>query len=317
MADNLTFLGEVVNNLSADEAKEIKEKITAEMARRNVGFVAGYEGYTGSYDPVSQTPNPRGDANFDLEFSSQDYIPLGEPGSDEPVDYRRDLVVPNGDDRLVDTNPDNAIISYKQGRKIIHPLLNVCDKGDLIFVVPGDILPSTFDKDELNDFLLQLESESTDGNGNIDLHSCEDSSCRSACTGLCVGTCGDTCAGCTEMCVNMCTGCGACTAGCTHHCGMSCTGSCVGECTTSCGGGCTGGCTGECTGCKQTCYAACGGSCTTGCTTSCKGGAGSGVSSSSCRGSCSAECRGGSSGTNGRSYTTDNGSTVRRVTRGR
>ena len=149
-------------------------------------------------------------------------------------------------------------ITTDQGIKTINPLLEVCDLGDLIKVVMDDVLPYTFDVNDLNAMITQLSSEPMAGT---------QSSCRSACSGLCIGTCGNKCSGCTNQCTNSCTSCGMCTSACVSSC-SSC-GGCAGQCT-GCNGTCTG-CSSSCKGNCMGCSSGCGGGCEGGCTTTCNG----------------------------------------------
>ena len=101
-------------------------------------------------------------------------------------------------------------ILAEQGKKIIEPLLNICDKGDLNLdkLEKGEKIPSSFNEDLIS-YVDTLSKEST---------TASTSSCRGACTGLCVGTCGSSCGGCSSS------------------CGSSCEGSCSKTCGSSCGG---------------------------------------------------------------------------------
>lgn len=154
---------------------------------------------------------------------------------------------------VVDNN-----ITTDQGKKVINPLLEVCDIGDLIKVVMDDLIPYTFDNEDLTNFINQLVLEPMNG---------ESSSCRSACSGLCVGTCGNECSGCSNKCTNSCTGCGMCTSSCNSSCSScgGCAGTCTG-CSTNCTG-CNNSCKGNCNGCSI----GCGGGCKGGCHTTCNG----------------------------------------------
>ena len=241
--------GKVVNNLNADDAVSIKNRITNIMKDRV------YYGNVYSY----ADPKLYSEVVGNLEDFTSSEVP-------ENADIENGYTAPI---------PDSVRIKQAQGAKIIHPLLAICDKGDLTFVVTNELIPNSFDKDEIEAFLATLEEE------NKDIYA-SDSSCRSACTGLCVGTCGNTCDGCSSNCDNVCTGCGSCTGNCSQHCGTSCQNSCLGTCDTGCGGGCSG-CFGQCEGgCFADCYAACGGGCTEGCTGSCKGGEGGTASCTNC-----------------------------------
>ena len=158
-----------------------------------------------------------------------------------------------------DIPAEHTVIRAEHGAKTIDPLLNICDKGDLILVEVADPIPNTYDFEELYEFLTKLKAEPMYG---------DDTSCRSACTGLCINTCASTCFGCTG-CTNQCEGCGACTTACLSAC-------------TSCGG-----CAGQCSGCSQEC-SGCTGACVDGCSDACKGGCGV-----ACQGGCVNECTGG------------------------
>lgn len=192
-------------------------------------------------------------------------------------------------------------VTADQGKKVVEPLLNIKDHGNLNIVdlKTGSKIPSSF-SNELLSYTDSLSQEPIDG---------ASSSCRGACSGLCVGTCGSTCSGCSS-CSGGCTGsggsggsgssgCGGCSGGCSgacSGCGGSCTGSCGRGCSSSCAG-CSGGCEG-CTGC-----AGCGGSCSTSCSSSGKGSScgtcyGCTGCASSCS-SCSSGCGGGCIGCSG------------------
>ena len=52
----------------------------------------------------------------------------------------------SGRDFDFNIQPDaNQLISQEQGHKIIHPLLKICDKGDLLIVEADDPIPDAFD----------------------------------------------------------------------------------------------------------------------------------------------------------------------------
>ena len=252
--------GKTVNNMNSDDAARIRDRITEIMHAR---------AYNWSYGPVTmyndmveyaQTVGEK------LEGYTEEENPRGKGIHQNPNLSKDD------DDSVLEGYtppvPDDIRIKEIQGAKIIHPLLAICDKGDFTFVVANELIPGSFDKDEIEPFLTQLENESQDPYES-------NSSCRSACTGLCVGTCGNNCDGCTESCYNICSGCGTCTGECSHMCGGSCYENCKYECQDSCGGTCKGHCYGSCdTGCHVSCYAACGGTCVSGCSHTCKAGVG-------------------------------------------
>ena len=165
-------------------------------------------------------------------------------------------------------------VTADQGKKVIEPLLNIKDHGNLntADLKTGSKIPSSFNN-ELLSYTDSLSKEPIDG---------ATSSCRGACSGLCVGTCGSTCSGCSS-CSGGCTGSGGSggsgssgCGGCSGNCGgcNSCSG-CIG-----CSSGCQGGCSGNCDGCSRSCGGCigCSGSCE-----SCSGCAG-------CGGSCSSSC---------------------------
>lgn len=148
----------------------------------------------------------------------------------------------------------------EQGKKVIEPLLQIQDRGDLNIdgLKEGERIPSFFDAN-LSDYVDELAKETVNGSS---------SSCRGACTGLCVGTCGNGCSGCTAVCG------GTCESACTKTCGTAC-GSCTSSCNVACQSTCTGGCNTTCTGCKSVCGASCNTSCSAACggCTGCNGGA--------------------------------------------
>lgn len=247
----------VVNNMNADDADRIRKRIITILNKRRL-----YGDVLTMY---------KDSAEFEAAVHDQVYeLPEGEEakgfeGKDKPI---------NADIENGYTSPisDQVRIKDIHGMRIINPLLAICDKGDFTFVVAHELIPNSFDKDEIEPFLDQLESECDPPER---LYSAI-SSCRSACTGICQGTCGNVCDGCSADCDNICTGCGACTGTCSHLCGQgACTATCKGDCLDSCGGTCTGHCFGGCKGgCYLVCYAACGGGCTSGCSHTCKGGVG-------------------------------------------
>lgn len=209
-------------------------------------------------------------------------------------------------------------VTADQGKKVVEPLLNIKDHGNLntADLKTGSKIPSSFNN-ELLSYTDSLSKEPIDG---------ATSSCRGACSGLCVGTCGSTCSGCSS-CSGGCTGsggsggsgssgCGGCSGfceGCSSGCGSNCTG-----CSVSCSGNCRGssgcnGCNSRCSGCSGNCEgcsgcAGCGGSCSSSCSShgkgsscatcySCTGCASSCSSCSSCFGcsgcsGCLGECDG-------------------------
>ena len=72
-------------------------------------------------------------------------------------------------------------ILAEHGKKVIEPLLNIADKGDLNIdgIVAGGKIPNSFD-DSLIEYVNTLANESVTGSS---------SSCRGACSGLCTETC--------------------------------------------------------------------------------------------------------------------------------
>lgn len=244
-----------VNNMTADDAVQVKNRIIHVMnERKYYGPVQCDElnMYRDRTDIVEDVNDSYSHAVFEREANFTD--------SEMP----EEVDIKNGYSSSIS---DKVRIKEEQGAKIINPLLGICDKGDFTFVVANDLIPNSFDKNDIGEFLTILEKENEDPYEN-------ESSCRSACTGLCVGTCGNTCDGCFSSCENVCTGCGACTGQCSHMCGESCVDTCKSGCTGNCGGQCTG-CHGSCLhGCFLVCYAACGGGCTSGCSHTCKGGVG-------------------------------------------
>lgn len=248
MAKYPEYLGKTVNKMVSEDAIEIKDRVTEIMSARNDAR---------SYAPVSMYK--------DMEAYAQAVHERQNPYTEDEIP--EDMRIQEGY-----TIPINEKIRIKaeQGAKIIHPLLGICDKGDLTFVVANELIPVYFDKDKLDSFLDQLELETSTEEGIYE----NESSCRSACTGLCVGTCFNTCDGCSESCDNICTGCGACTGECSHLCGDTCDNTCKADCVESCGAGCLG-CSGDCEGgCHIVCHAACGGGCTLACSHTCKAGVG-------------------------------------------
>lgn len=240
--------GKTVNNVNAEDAVRIKGRINDIMNARSQSY---------SYGNLNMYNE--GEYAETVGAKLLAYTPEEIPRDKEEV------LVDGGLEAPV---PDDIRIKEVQGAKIINPLLAICDKGDFTFVVANELIPGSFDKEDIEPFLDQLEEENQDVYNN-------ESSCRSACTGLCVGTCGNNCDGCAESCINVCTGCGACTSECSHLCGASCTDSCKYQCSDSCGGTCRDHCYGSCdTGCHVSCYAACGGTCVSGCSHTCKAGVG-------------------------------------------
>ena len=253
--------GKTVNNMNSEDAAQIRGRISDIMSQR---------AQRGSYGPVTMYKDSTEYAQTvgdKLEGYTPDEIPDGIHQNPNLVKGVDDDSVLNG---YTPPIPDNIRIKEIQGAKIIHPLLAICDKGDFTFDVANELIPGSFDKDDITPFLEKLEEEA-EGKAFYE----GESSCRSACTGICVGTCGNTCDGCTESCSNVCTGCGACTGECSLMCGGSCADNCKYECKDSCGGSCKNHCYGTCdTGCHVSCYAACGGTCVTGCSHTCKAGVG-------------------------------------------
>lgn len=218
-------------------------------------------------------------------------------------------------------------VTADQGKKVVEPLLNIKDHGNLntADLKTGSKIPSSFNN-ELLSYTDSLSQEPIDG---------ATSSCRGACSGLCVGTCGSTCSGCSS-CSGGCSGSGGSggsgssgCGGCSGNCGGGCSecSSCSGTCTIGCSGcigscdGCSNGC-GGCNGCSGSCQscsgcAGCGGSCSSSCSASgkgsscatcysctgcasscsscsscggCSGCSGCGSTCSSCDGACSGSC---------------------------
>lgn len=99
-----------------------------------------------------------------------------------------------------------------QGDKIITPLLQIKDYGDLYNPVQGGPVPASYNSQLIN-YVTQLSQEPIETNYT---------NCRGACTGMCFGSCAGGCKGCTGSCSGACNG-----------------------CSTSCGGGCNGGAMGS------------------------------------------------------------------------
>lgn len=162
-------------------------------------------------------------------------------------------------------------VTADQGKKVIEPLLNIKDHGNLntADLKTGSKIPSSFNN-ELLSYTDSLSKEPIDG---------ATSSCRGACSGLCVGTCGNTCSGCSS-CSGGCTGSGG-----SGGSGSSGCGGCSGGCSTTCSGGC-----GGCDGCRGTCSGECGAACSGACGGGCSGGCGGCSGCAGCGGSCSSSC---------------------------
>ena len=157
-------------------------------------------------------------------------------------------------------------ILAEHGKKVIEPLLNIADKGDLNIdgIVAGGKIPNSFD-DSLIEYVNTLANERVTGSS---------SSCRGACSGLCTETCGSACTGCSSSCS------GSCGSGCSKTCGSGC-----GSCTTTCSS-CSNACSG-CSGCSG---------CGSGCSGGCNGCSGCGGNCSGCSGGCGSSCGGCSGG---------------------
>lgn len=162
-------------------------------------------------------------------------------------------------------------VTADQGKKVVEPLLNIKDHGNLntADLKTGSKIPSSFNN-ELLSYTDSLSREPIDG---------ATSSCRGACSGLCVGTCGSTCSGCSS-----------CSGGCSGSGGSGGSGSsgcsdCSGGCSTTCSGGC-----GGCDGCRGTCSGECGAACEGACAGGCSGGCGGCSGCAGCGGSCSSSC---------------------------
>lgn len=251
--DGLAYDDKLVNSIGAERAKEIKSRVDAELLRRR---------YYGS--------------EYSIDTTSSQYT-----NEVNPSWMYTENDSPESGDRIQEI----------QGRKIISPLLMVCDLGDMMATNEGNVIPDSFQYETIINFLTKLENEEVSG---------METSCRSACTGLCVGTCGNSCDGCTDKCTNFCksscgscsTGCEGCSSSCDNHCSHRCSGECGGQCDDTCYTGCSDGCHIEC-------YAVCGGSCTTGCSGNCKDGPNKSTSTvscencfSSCTTGCNTQCTG-------------------------
>lgn len=92
-----------------------------------------------------------------------------------------------------------------QGDKIITPLLQIKDYGDLYNPVQGGPVPNSYNS-KLSNYVRQLATEPVEGSST---------NCRGACTGMCYGSCAAGCKGCTGSCSTSCNGCsGTCGTGC-------------------------------------------------------------------------------------------------------
>ena len=111
-----------------------------------------------------------------------------------------------GSDYDADVPNKGNVIRVSEGMGIIAPLLAVQDYGDLTMPRAGQIIPDSFNDEEIITYVNALSAEQVNGST---------SSCRSACAGLCVGTCYSTCSGCSNECSGGCmSGCSSCN-GCT------------------------------------------------------------------------------------------------------
>lgn len=99
-----------------------------------------------------------------------------------------------------------------QGDKIITPLLQIKDYGDLYNPVQGGPVPNSYNTGLFN-HVSQLAQEPVETNYT---------NCRGACTGMCFGSCAGGCKGCTGSCTGGCTGCSA-------SCGTNCYGGSMGS----------------------------------------------------------------------------------------
>lgn len=244
--DDLRYEGKLVNSIGDERAKKLKARIDAELLRRR------YYGSEYSIDNI-----------------------------DENYYHATDTVKPSWTFNEENSPKSGKSIQELQGRKIISPLLMICDVGDLMFTTTGENIPDDFQYERISNFLTTLENEKIDE---------AETSCRSACTGLCIGTCGSNCDGCTDQCTNMCkSSCGACSNGCSG-CDTTCENHCEKHCQDSCGGQCNETCYNGCEGkCWHACVAACGGTCVEGCTGTCTAGPNKSSDPASC-GGCYATC---------------------------
>ena len=269
--NGMEYDDKIINSIGAERAKEIKERVDAELVRRR--FYGSEYSVDATASQYTKGVNPNWAFNEDA---------------------------PESGDRIQEI----------QGRKIISPLLMICDLGDLMETNEGNVIPDDFQYERIIQFLSKLESEPVDG---------VETSCRSACTGLCVGTCGNLCDGCTDQCTNMCTSnCGSCTGSC-GGCSGTCAESCSKTCTGECGGQCIATCFTQCkNGCHYNCEAACGGGCNSGCSGNCKGSANASTSYTEsscvdcfalCDSGCKTECTGTCGGNCKNATTSGNDST--------
>lgn len=118
--------------------------------------------------------------------------------------------------KITATPSVGSVVSVTDGNKIIEPLINIKDYGDLKRVVKGELIPDSF-ASELSSYVDTLAKESMTGSST---------SCRGACTGLCVGTCHTECSGCSSGC-----------SGCSDTCNTSCQATCTGTCGSGCASG--------------------------------------------------------------------------------
>ena len=233
--DGLTYNGKTVNSVGAERAIKLKQRIDAELMRRD-GYGSDYSKDDSLKAYIRDSVYPENN-HVSEEWSYND--------GDRPSMYDR--------------------IQEISGRKLIQPLLAIADVGDLMFTNVGEAIPDDFQYKKITEFLDKIEAEPMHPAPGQD----PTVTCRGACTGLCVGTCIHNCDGCSDQCTNVCQGCGACTSGCTG-CGGNCVGHCKDECSGTCGAGCQDICFSACgSGCWFECEAECGVSCDDACAGTC------------------------------------------------
>ena len=235
---------EVANDLIA-----LKEKITAEMARRCYNItVDGQSG--GSLEKYSKDPWLYTD-----DIPKKDIIPTAEQANKVII-------------------PVNAVTPLIQEVTTGDTMVSLAQLEDAI-----NTYSATEVQSEHNDcagFCSGLCSSTCVGGCRSGCSGTCEGSCYTGCSGGCKNTCSGGCTGgCYTSCSGGCTGtckdtCASCANGCANNCTGGCKVLCKGECT-----GCTGRCTGTCkSSCSGTCQG-CGNNCVGQCTKTCTGGCGS------------------------------------------
>lgn len=216
--------------VKAIEFESLKEKVKAEMLRRNgYGPLTSYGSSLYDYLVAAQSNNP-----LKLEHMAKNHTPLTQIS---PLDLPSD----------------------------IDPILHEAEMKQLeAKVVAAASMPMN---SPINDCSAMCSGLCVTTCSGFCKETCT-GTCEGGCKETCKGLCKETClGGCDNTCKGGCTG--DCGTSCAKGCGTNCTGGCSDTCGVDCISDCTKGCTPctSCRGCGANCVGECGSGCETYCST--------------------------------------------------